>query len=93
MLTHAAAVHEFAVVCADGSDRRGGLDASTSHGTAEGCRGCRYTLYEVKEELLDAMGLNTEEEGSALQFLRRGYKTSTWWEDDEDVEKSDAWRT
>ena len=54
---------------------------------------CRYTLYEVKEELLDAMGLNTEEEGSALQFLRRGYKTSTWWEDDEDVEKSDAWRT
>lgn len=59
----------------------------------EGVRRCRYTLYEVKEELLDAMGLNTEEDGSALQFLRRGYKTSTWWEDDEDVEKSDAWRT
>ena len=58
-----------------------------------GCAACRYTLYEVKEELLDAMGLNTEEEGSALQFLRRGYKTSTWWEDDEDVEKSDSWRT
>jgi hypothetical protein len=56
-------------------------------------RVCRYTLYQVKEELLETLGLNTEEEGSALQFLRRGYKTSVWWEDADDIEKSDAWRT
>lgn len=53
----------------------------------------RYTLGEVKEELLEIMGLNTEEKGSSMEFLRRGYKTSTWWEDDEDIEKSNAWRS
>ena len=54
---------------------------------------CRYTLGEVKVELMEAMGLNTEAEGSRMQFLRRGYKTTTWWEDDDAQEKSDAWRT
>ncbi len=34
----------------------------------------RYTLGEFKEELMRAMGLDTEGEGSAMQFLRRGYK-------------------
>jgi hypothetical protein len=34
----------------------------------------RYNLGEAKEEMMAAMGLDTEEEGSALQFLRRGYK-------------------
>lgn len=29
---------------------------------------------EAKEEMMLAMGLNTEEEGSAMAFLRRGYK-------------------
>lgn len=53
----------------------------------------RYGLGEFKEELMKAMGLNTEEEGSAMAFLRRGYKTSTWWEDDEDKETSTAWRS
>ena len=53
----------------------------------------RYTLGEVKAELLEAMGLDTEKEGSSMQFLRRGYKTTTWWEDDEGQEESDAWRT
>jgi len=52
----------------------------------------RYNLGDVKEELLAAMGLNTEEEGSAMQFLRRGYKTSTWWEDEEVLEQSKIWR-
>jgi hypothetical protein len=42
---------------------------------------------------MEVMGLNTEEEGSTLQKLRRGYKTSTWWEDAEAEENSDAWRT
>ena len=29
---------------------------------------------QFKEELMMAMGLNTEEEGSAMAFFRRGYK-------------------
>ena len=37
----------------------------------------RYNLGEAKEEMMAAMGLDTEEEGSALQFLRRGYKVKS----------------
>eukprot|EP01024_Parvocaulis_polyphysoides_P035231 TRINITY_DN3117_c0_g2_i1.p3 TRINITY_DN3117_c0_g2~~TRINITY_DN3117_c0_g2_i1.p3 ORF type:complete len:219 (-),score=34.05 TRINITY_DN3117_c0_g2_i1:192-848(-) len=53
----------------------------------------RYNLGEFKEQLAKVMGLNVEEKGSTLEFLRRGYKTSTWWEDDEDKEQSNNWRT
>ncbi|XVF24655.1 hypothetical protein REPUB_Repub13aG0145800 [Reevesia pubescens] len=52
----------------------------------------RFTLGETKEELLRVLGLQ-EEQGSQLEFLRRGYKTSTWWEDDVELEVSSAWRT
>ncbi|KXZ56733.1 hypothetical protein GPECTOR_1g660 [Gonium pectorale] len=52
----------------------------------------RYNLGEVKEELTVAMGLATEAEGSTMQFLRRGYKTSTWYEDDYEQEQSHEWR-
>ncbi|KAJ4962894.1 hypothetical protein NE237_022833 [Protea cynaroides] len=52
----------------------------------------RFTLGETKEELLRVLGLQ-EEQGSSLQFLRRGYKTSTWWEEDVDLELSSAWRS
>lgn len=52
----------------------------------------RYNLGDVKEQMLAAMGLNTEEQGSAMQFLRRGYKTSTWWEEDADKATSSEWR-
>ncbi|KAK9135639.1 hypothetical protein Syun_014969 [Stephania yunnanensis] len=52
----------------------------------------RFTLGETKEELLRVLGLQ-EEQGSSLEFLRRGYKTTTWWEEDEDSELSSAWRT
>jgi hypothetical protein len=38
------------------------------------------------------MGLNTEEAGSVAAFLRRGYKTSTWFEDDRALEQSGEWR-
>jgi hypothetical protein len=51
----------------------------------------RYGLGEAKEELLAAMGLNTEEAGSSMEFLRRGYKTATWWEESRE-EESSAWR-
>jgi hypothetical protein len=53
----------------------------------------RYGLGEFKVELAKAMGLDTEQEGSAMAFLRSGYKTSTWWEDDIDKECSNHWRT
>ncbi|MCO5599707.1 hypothetical protein L7F22_053812 [Adiantum nelumboides] len=51
----------------------------------------RFTLGQTKEELLTALGLQ-EEKGSAMAFLRRGYKNSTWWEDDVEAEKSGEWR-
>lgn len=56
-------------------------------------RRARYALGEAKEEMLAAMGLNTEEEGSSLAFLRRGYKTATWWEEANELEASTAWRS
>uniref|UniRef100_A0A803MC07 DUF1995 domain-containing protein n=2 Tax=Chenopodium quinoa TaxID=63459 RepID=A0A803MC07_CHEQI len=52
----------------------------------------RFTLGETKEELLRVLGLQ-EEQGSSLEFLRRGYKTSTWWEEDTDLEASTEWRS
>lgn len=52
----------------------------------------RFTLGETKEELLRALGIQ-EEEGSTMAFLRRGYKNSTWWEDDFELEMSSAWRS
>ena len=39
-----------------------------------------------------AMGLNTEAPDSVASFLRRGYKTSTWFEDDSALEQSKEWR-
>lgn len=53
----------------------------------------RYGLGEFKAELTKAMGLDVEPEGSTMAFLRTGYKTSTWWEDDIELEKSSGWRT
>ncbi|KAM1121040.1 hypothetical protein TB2_002656 [Malus domestica] len=51
----------------------------------------RFTLGETKEELLRVLGLQ-EEQGSSLQFLRRGYRSATWWEEDVELEESSAWR-
>ncbi|XP_010270502.1 PREDICTED: protein LOW PSII ACCUMULATION 3, chloroplastic isoform X2 [Nelumbo nucifera] len=48
--------------------------------------------WQTKEELLRVLGLQ-EEQGSSLEFLRRGYKASTWWEEDADLELSSAWRS
>ncbi|EPS59662.1 hypothetical protein M569_15143, partial [Genlisea aurea] len=52
----------------------------------------RFNLGETKEELLRVLGLQ-EEEGSSLEFLRRGYKSATWWEEDVDAELSSDWRS
>eukprot|EP00191_Tetraselmis_sp_GSL018_P000570 CAMPEP_0177597688 /NCGR_PEP_ID=MMETSP0419_2-20121207/11862_1 /TAXON_ID=582737 /ORGANISM="Tetraselmis sp., Strain GSL018" /LENGTH=317 /DNA_ID=CAMNT_0019089909 /DNA_START=328 /DNA_END=1281 /DNA_ORIENTATION=- len=52
----------------------------------------RYTLSEAKEEMMETMGLNTEEQGSAMAFLRRGYKVATWWEENVAAQVSNNWR-
>jgi hypothetical protein len=54
-------------------------------------------LGEFKEQLTDALREegaipSKEEEGKLFGFLRTGYKTTTWWEE----ERADAgleWRT
>ncbi|KAK9865651.1 hypothetical protein WJX84_008406 [Apatococcus fuscideae] len=55
----------------------------------------RYRLGQVKDELQSAMGLDTDPLGGTWDFLRRGYKDSTWWEDADGIQKdvSANWRT
>jgi Domain of unknown function (DUF1995) len=55
----------------------------------------RPGLGEFKEQLTQALrdeGVLPQSEGSAFDFLRTGYKTTTWWEEDR-PEASDNWRT
>jgi Domain of unknown function (DUF1995) len=55
----------------------------------------RPALGEFKEQLTQALrdeGVLPQSEGSALDFLRVGYKTTTWWEEDRS-EASDEWKT
>lgn len=54
----------------------------------------RPGLGEFKEQLTQALrdeGV-LEDEGKTLSFLRTGYKTSTWWEEERE-EASDLWKT
>lgn len=54
----------------------------------------RPALGEFKQQLVDSLidqGI-IEEEGSTLNFLRTGYKTTTWWEEERE-NASDEWRT
>ena len=52
----------------------------------------RFTLGEAKEEMLIALGLS-DPEGSFMKTARSGLVVNTWWEEEDDAEKSDAWRT
>jgi len=54
----------------------------------------RPALGTFKEELTDALKEEgvIEEEGNVLNFLRTGYKTTTWWEEERE-NASDEWRT
>jgi len=54
----------------------------------------RPALGEFKEELTKALQVEgiIEEEGKALKFLRTGYKTTTWWEEERE-NASDSWKT
>lgn len=51
-------------------------------------------LGEFKEQLTQALQTEgiLEDEGNVLNFLRTGYKTTTWWEEERE-DASDAWRT
>jgi hypothetical protein len=54
----------------------------------------RPALGAFKKELTDALIEKNvlQDEGSTLNFLRTGYKTTTWWEEDREM-ANDAWRT
>ena len=51
----------------------------------------RPNLGEFKVDLGEA--LNLGDKGGVSTFFRQGYKSSTWWEDDEDKEESSLWRS
>merc|ERR1712157_378210 len=54
----------------------------------------RPSLGEFKQQLtteLQEKGI-IQEESNVLNFLRTGYKTTTWWEEERD-EASDSWKT
>lgn len=70
------------------------LDTGTgSYRRVEG-NAYRPALGEFKEQLTKALTTEgiIEEEGNFLNFLRTGYKTTTWWEEERE-NASDAWRT
>lgn len=54
----------------------------------------RPPLGVFKQELTDSLIEEKvlQDEGSTFNFLRTGYKTTTWWEEERD-DASDAWRT
>jgi hypothetical protein len=55
----------------------------------------RPALGEFKEQLTQALrdeGVLPATEGTTLNFLRTGYKTTTWWEE-ERPSASDSWKT
>lgn len=54
----------------------------------------RPPLGTFKEQLTQALRTEgvIEDEGKVLDFLRTGYKTTTWWEDERE-DASDEWRT
>ncbi len=54
----------------------------------------RPSLGTFKEQLTDELKKQgvVQDEGSALEWLRTGYKTTTWWEEDRE-QASDAWVT
>ena len=70
------------------------LDTGT--GNYRRVRGDQYrpALGEFKQYLTDALKVDgvIQEESKALDFLRTGYKTTTWWEEERE-NASDVWRT
>lgn len=70
------------------------LDTGTGRYRRLGGSQIRPSLGEFKEQLtqeLKQQGI-LQDEGSALNFLRTGYKTTTWWEEEREL-ADEAWRT
>lgn len=57
----------------------------------------RPALGEFKEQLTQALrdeGVLPQSEGTAFDFLRTGYKTTTWWEEEDGREQASLdWKT
>jgi len=71
------------------------LDTGTGNYRRLGGNPIRPGLGAFKEELTEALrveGVLPKTEGGALDFLRVGYKTTTWWEDERE-EASMEWKT
>lgn len=70
------------------------LDTGTGSYRRVVSSGDRPGLGEFKEQLTTALREEgvLEEEGGVLNFLRTGYKTTTWWEEERE-DASDLWRT
>jgi len=71
------------------------LDTGTGSYRRLGGKDIRPGLGEFKEELTEALrqeGVFPKTEGGALDFLRVGYKTTTWWEEERE-EASMEWKT
>jgi hypothetical protein len=71
------------------------LDTGTGNYRRLEGRDVRPGLGEFKEQLTQALrdeGVLPETEGSVFDFLRTGYKTTTWWEDERE-EASIEWKT
>jgi len=53
----------------------------------------RPTLGEVRDNLTDALQISGIKSGEgALGFFRKGYKSTTWWEEPSEKEASTKWR-
>jgi len=70
------------------------LDTGTGSYRRVGGDKFRPPLGEFKEQLAKALEVEgvMQKEGSVLSFLRTGYKTTTWWEEERE-DASDSWRT
>jgi hypothetical protein len=49
--------------------------------------------YHPWAKLKDLLRAGLQEEGSSMEFLRRGCKMPTWWGEDIDLEESSFWRS
>jgi hypothetical protein len=71
------------------------LDTGTGNYRRLEARDVRPGLGEFKEQLTQALrdeGVLPKTEGQTFDFLRTGYKTMTWWEEERE-DASDNWKT
>jgi Domain of unknown function (DUF1995) len=74
------------------------LDTGTNGYRRLGTSPTRPALGAFKQQLIEALQQQgvlapAEETSSVMGFLRTGYKTTTWWEEDDRPAASNAWKT